>query len=43
MCKHNIWKIWAIRKDIKVVPSRNITKMIPRRGRRSGKGKTRRR
>jgi hypothetical protein len=42
VCKHNIWRIWVRIKDNQVVPSRNTTKMLPRRERRSGKERTRR-
>jgi hypothetical protein len=42
MCKNNIWKIYATRKEIQVVLKRKSTKMLPRRGRRSGNGNKRR-
>jgi hypothetical protein len=42
VCKNTICRIYAIRKDNQVVINIKITKKLPRRGRRSGKGKTRR-
>jgi hypothetical protein len=34
---HNIWKTWATRKGSQGVPSKKITRKLPRRGRTSGK------
>jgi hypothetical protein len=41
MCKHNTWRTYTIRKGSQVVLNKNTTKMLPRRGRRSGKEKIR--